>query len=352
MHRYENNPIITPEDVKPSMPGFEVVGVFNAGAIFVDGKTCLLLRIAERPEIKDPDSNFIEVPYYNEEKQQVDILYINKELPEVDLSDPRFVLDGHNFYLTSISHLRRAWSEDGVNFIVESDPALFPSNKYESFGIEDPRITELDGKFYVNYTAVSKYGAGTALAVSKDMKSFERKGFIFAPDDRNVAIFPEKINGRYYALHRPHVEGMGKPSIWLASSDNLLDWGSHECLMLPRQGLWDGVKIGAGAVPIRTASGWLLIYHGADEDDTYSLGLALLDLEDPSKVLARSKDPILVPQEDYERNGFYGDVVFTDGVVVHEDGAVNLYYAASDEKICLMRTNLEELCSVFNLTYS
>ncbi len=338
MRRYCCNPIITPADVIPSREDFEVIGVFNAGAVEIEGRTLLLLRVAERPI-----GEGVVAPVFNSDTGLVELMQFSQD---ADVSDPRIIKDGGQYYITSISHLRRAWSSDGVVFSVEDVPALYPSNKYEEYGIEDPRITYIDEKYYVNYTGVSRYGAGTMLAISDNMLSFGKKGIIFAPDNRDVAIFPEKINGRYYALHRPSPGMLSKPSIWLASSENMLDWGHHECIMMPRSGFWDGEKVGGGAPPIRTAEGWLIIYHGVDSEDSYSLGAALLDHDDPSKVIGRSSKPILLPCEPYEVSGFYGKVTFTDGAILRVDGRLDIYYGAADETICLAQADINEILSI------
>ncbi len=121
--------------------------------------------------------------------------------------------------------------------------------------------------------------------------------------------------------------------MWIARSRDLEYWGKHECLAGPRKGKWDSARIGAGASPIKTEKGWLEIYHGANEDNTYCLGAMLLDLDDPTRVIARSEDPIMVPTTDYEKYGFFGKVVFTNGHLVDGD-TVTVYYGASDEVIC------------------
>jgi predicted GH43/DUF377 family glycosyl hydrolase len=218
---------------------------------------------------------------------------------------------------------------------------------YETFGLEDPRITEIDGTYWINYSAVSPRGISTALASTQDFRTFTRHGVIFSPNNRNVTIFPEKIGGRYAALHRPMASEPGENAIWSAFSDDLIDWGSHRYVAGARAGSWDDMKIGGGAVPFRVRSnsheGWLAIYHGVTlSPQTYSLGALLLDADDPSKVLGRSKDPILKPEAEYERHGFLDGVVFTCGLLVDED-RVRIYYGAADGVTAVADLSVENI---------
>ena len=168
--------------------------------------------------------------------------------------------------------------------------------------------------FYITYVAVSPFGVTTCLASTEDFKSFERYGVIFCPDNKDALLFPERIGGKYYALHRPVSSLFKKNEIWIAESPDLKCWGNHRCLMGPQKGLWDGVKIGASAVPFRINEGWVEIYHGVDEKNRYCLGAVLLDGEKPWEVVARSKKPLFEPETDYECNGFIGIVVFSCGL--------------------------------------
>jgi predicted GH43/DUF377 family glycosyl hydrolase len=166
---------------------------------------------------------------------------------------------------------------------------------------------------------------------------------IFPPHNKDCAIFSEKIGGLYYALHRPSSPVLGGNFIWIAESPDLLHWGNHRCIAHSRKGMWDSIRVGAGAAPVRTAQGWLEIYHGAAANPTlYCLGALLLDLEQPWKVLARSADPIMEPLAEYEKVGFFGNVVFTNGHVVDGD-EVTIYYGASDSVICGARFSIREI---------
>jgi predicted GH43/DUF377 family glycosyl hydrolase len=163
-----------------------------------------------------------------------------------------------------------------------------------------------------------------------DFEDYERLGIIFCPENIDVVLFPEKINGRFYALTRPVPKHIGLPSIWLASSPDLIHWGCHRPLLVPGEGRFDSGKVGASCVPIKTEEGWLEIYHGADEEGKYCLAAALLDSKDPSKLIARSFEPLMEPKADYELAGFYGNVVFSCGAVLDSAGVVTIYYGAAD----------------------
>ncbi|MBA2306027.1 MAG: glycosidase, partial [Acidobacteria bacterium] len=310
--RASANPILTPAMVRPSRPDLEVVGVFNPGVTRHESDVLLLLRVAEAP-LRSSDGE-VAAPLYNPSSGRLEVRRWPASTKGLDVSDPRvLVLDGRT-WLTSISHLRVARSTDGVHFEVEPAPALSPATELESFGIEDPRITLLDGTYWINYTAVSPSGISTALASTRDFRTFDRHGVIFPPPNRDVTIFPERIGGRYAALHRPMPEGLGEPAIWIGWSPDLMAWGDHRVVAHARPGTWDDGKVGGGAVPFRVRAGaedaWLAVYHGVTRAPLeYSLGALLLDARDPVHVVARSREPILRPEAPYEREGFFGGVV-------------------------------------------
>ncbi len=245
-------------------------------------------------------------------------------------------------YLTSISHLRPARSRDGIHFQIADVPTIRAADRYETFGIEDPRITCIDGTFYIAYVGVAPLGVTTCLAATRDFESFERRGVIFHPDNKDVAIFPERIGGRHYALHRPHSSLFLRNDIWLAESPDLMCWGRHRHLLGSREGRWDENRIGASAVPFRIEEGWLEIYHGADRDNRYCMGAVLLDGEQPWQVLARSERPLFEPQTEYERGGFFGNVVFSCGLLF-EDERLKVYYGAADTTICYAEIPLADV---------
>ena len=341
VERFAENPLITPADVVPSRSDYQVVGAFNAGAIIYKDEVLLLLRVAERPKDKADDEEL--APILDPQTGQITPLRVKHGDPDLEILDSRVFNYKHKMYLTSISHLRLARSKDGIHFDIDPTPAVFPETDYETFGLEDPRISPIGNEFYITYKVVSEHGICTALLRTTDFKKFDRLGIIFCPENIDVVLFPAKIDGRYYALTRPVPMHIGPRGIWIASSENLTDWGRHRPLIMPRPGQFDGGKTGGSCVPIKTDAGWLEIYHGSDENDRYSLAATLLDLNDPSKVIARSKEPLMQPEADYEVKGFYGNVVFSCGAVTKEDGTVTIYYGASDELTAAATTTIDNI---------
>lgn len=339
--RFDNNPLVTPEDVRPSREDFVVECVLNPGVFRHDGRTGLLLRVAERPEaqpgwvstaVADPDAD-----------GGMRTLHIRRDDPRLKFDDPRvFDFDGQT-YLSTLSHLRLAWSSDGRTFVVEPGPALVAHRGFEEYGVEDARVSQLgDGTYAITYTAASGAGVAGALRETRDWKTFTPASLILPADNKDIAIFEETIAGRYWCMHRPMCSTWGGLSIWTASSPDRMHWGRHGCLARARAGMWDSGRVGAGAAPIRTDAGWLEIYHGCDGKGRYCLGALLLDLNDPSRVLARSREPIMEPREGYERKGFYSECVFTNGHTVDGD-RLTIYYGASDTVVCGATASIREI---------
>ena len=243
----------------------------------------------------------------------------------------------------------RACSEDGKHFTVDAKPFMVPietgSNRmYENVGIRDPRITPVNGHYYITYVAAGDHGLRLSLARTKHFRTVERLGYVSQVDVKNGVVFPKQISGRYAILKRPDA-GM---SIWVSYSDDLEFWGGESAVMTPRGGFWDSHRIGPAGPPVEIDEGWLLIYYGEKHTSAgplVRLGAAVLDRDDPSKVLARSNIPILSPREKYERIGDVPNVVFSCGALL-EDGIVNLYYGASDSCICLGSAPLKEILRV------
>lgn len=236
-----------------------------------------------------------------------------------------------------VSRIGYAVSADGLDWMRLDKPVLKPANEHEAKGVEDPRVTRIGDTFYMCYTAWSGTLWQIALARSQNLITWERMGFPL-PGERNkdAALFPEKIKGRYCMFHRR------EPAVWIAYSDDLLHWDDHQIVMRPRPGAWDGVRIGANGPPLKTDAGWLFFYHGFAEDRVYKLGIALLDLEDPTVVLKRQDEPILEPEEEWEQHGQVPNVVFSCANLV-VDGTVYVYYGGGDHVIGLATCRLEEL---------
>jgi len=296
LHRFEGNPIITLEDIP-----FRCNTVFNGTVVKKGEEYFLLLRV-----------------------------------------------EGQQGY--SVFALAR--SKDGLHFTVENKPVMKPARKgpfarYEKYGIEDPRITVVDGVYYIMYTAYSKYGTRIALAKTEDFLHYERIALVSEPGNKDGILFPERINGEYVRLDRPIGKGVG--SMWISYSKTLVDWGKSEILMTPRPGMWDSYRIGASVPPIKTEHGWLEIYHGVKmtvAGPIYRIGTVLLDLEQPHKVVARCNKPVLSPREDYERIGDVGNVAFACGAVVEDSGEIKVYYGAADTCICVATAEFENLIDI------
>ena len=329
-------------DVKPSFDGWEVMSVFNAGVIEYGDEILMLMRVAERPISVSEGVVLVPVIDCSGGSSELKILEFSKADQRYDFTDPRIIGSPFGLYLTSISHLRLARSKDGHNFVVEDKPALWPDNSTEAYGLEDPRITRLGDTYYVVYKGVAPNGITQCLASTEDFVNWTRHGIIFPPENMDAMIFPEKVRGKYVALHRPQPKMMGAPNMWVAYSDDLIHWGEHQFLMGCASGTWEGGRIGGGAVPFMTERGWLEIYHAATPDDRYCLGGVLLDAQYPEKVLAKSPEPILQPEAVYETSGFKENVVFTCGAVVRGD-AVTIYYGASDEVMAGAEMSVTEI---------
>ncbi len=251
-----------------------------------------------------------------------------------------------------LSHLCAARSPNGVDgWEIDKKPTLWPDEKNfaeELWGIEDPRITFLEeyGKYAIVYTAFSKGGPGVALALTEDFRSFERYGLIMQPDDKDAALLPRRIDGRFALLHRPMTDSGAH--VWISYSPDLRNWGSHKLILQARKGgWWDANKVGLSPPLIETPEGWLMIYHGVRNTVSggiYRLGLALFSLDKPEKCLRRGDSWIFGPEAPYEYIGDVGKVTFPCGYTVDDDGdTINLYYGAADTCIALATGSINGL---------
>lgn len=297
--RHPANPLLC----KEHWP-YPISSVFNAGAVqLADGDTLLLCRIEDR---------------------------------------------------SGLSHLCAARSANGVDgWRIDPKPTLMANPQQfpeEIWGIEDPRITyvpELE-QYAVAYTSFARGGPGVSLALTKDFRSFERFGVIMTPEDKDAALLPRRIGGRWALIHRP-MTTLGA-HMWLSYSPDLRHWGSHKIILEARRGgWWDANKIGLCSPPIETAKGWLMIYHGVRQTASgsiYRLGLALFDLENPEVCLQRGNSWIFGPEAPYERLGDVNDVVFPCGQTIGADGdTIHLYYGAADSNIALATGSIRRLLS-------
>jgi len=250
-----------------------------------------------------------------------------------------------------ISRFGYAVSNDGFHIDKRLDEPIFePRNEFESCGCEDPRLTKIGERLYMCYSAIgrmprmTRYSGTiqvgiTSIKVSDFLRhqwNWGRRGYPFPRvDNKNACIFPEKINGKFVMYHRI------PPHIWIAYSDDLESWYDLKIVMSPIED-WEYFKLGSGPPPIKTNDGWLYIYHAVDCNLHYRLGLALIDLKNPKKVLKRSRKPLLQPEEDYELYGVVPNVVFSCGAVVIGD-TLFLYYGGADTVICVATAKVPEL---------
>ncbi len=292
--RSRNNPILTVE----TWP-YPTSSVFNPGAALVDGETLLLVRVED---------------------------------------------------LRGFSHLTAARSKDGkTDWRIDPEPTLVSErgHREEQWGVEDPRIVWLEDRqeYAVTYVSFSPGGPLVSLATTKDFHTFTKYGPLVPPEDKDASLFPRCFGGRYALIHRPIIRG--EAHIWLSLSPDLKHWGDHRVLLPTRPGWWDGRRVGLGTQPIETPEGWLIIYHGVratGSGSIYRVGLALLDLDDPCKIIRRSPAWVFGPREPYERVGDVDDVVFPTGAVLDPDtNELRIYYGAADDMVALATANLDEV---------
>jgi predicted GH43/DUF377 family glycosyl hydrolase len=296
-HRSKQNPVLTAQNWP-----YPVNSVFNAGAtILPDGTTLLLCRVEDR---------------------------------------------------RGLSHFCAARSVNGVDdWKIDRQPTLMPDQvnyPEELWGIEDPRITYVEElkKYAIVYTAYTQHGPGVALALTKDFKSFKRYGMIMTPDDKDAALLPLRVGGKWVMIHRP--VSTARAHMWISNSPDLKNWGKQILMMSAREGSWwDANKIGLSTPPIKTQEGWLVIYHGVRISCSgciYRIGLALFDLNKPEVCLKRGDEWIFAPREPYELHGDVNKVVFPCGYTIDADGdTINLYYGAADTSIALATGSVREM---------
>ena len=258
------------------------------------------------------------------------------------------------------SHLRTgrsiiglARSPDGFRFTADPQPFLIPAQDspfaaYEEFGVEDPRVTRLEGEYIITYSAYSRNGVRIALAKTKDFSQVERVSLITEADYRNVVIFPEKFDGLYARLDRPHSE-IAPWSIWISYSPDLCTLGPLRLQPHPQPSQCGSMVVGPGAPPITTNQGVLSIYHGVVrtmDGSVYRLGVALPDIENPAKVIGVGDSWILQPEDPWEITGYVHNVVFTCGAVLESDGTVKIYWGGADTVMCVGEANVSDLVAL------
>lgn len=350
--RLQHRVLVRPDDVLPTQDEFQVIGTFNPGVAPANGEVVLLVRVAERPKGR---AGWVGLPRWCEGRLVTDWV------PETEVQwiDPRVVRlrATGQVRLTFASHLRVARSADGLHVDGWGTARLVPQSPWEEYGIEDPRITRLEDRYWVSYVAVSRFGVATALASTRDFESFQRHGIIFAPENKDVVLLPERVEGRFVAIHRPApATPLGPPGMWLAFSADLTHWGGHQPLVWPL-GQWESARTGAGPPPLRTREGWLLVYHGVAPGQgpgavgRYQAGALILATDNPAQIVRQSRGPILAPQSEEEQRGFVPGVVFPTGLVDRGETLL-VYYGAADTCTAVVEWSRRDLEAALEPTAS
>ena len=357
--------LVTPKDIKPSSSKFEVVGTFNPAATRLpNGDIVLYVRVAEQMKKgTSEDDKYYYAPRCTGEKTfKINFDRFKKEEAKTK-SRKDIIFKDATKRLLYMSHFRRVVL-DKTGFKIKSidkKPSFTGLKSNGEFGVEDPRIAKIGNEYAMTYVSLSgQENVSTSVAVSKDCVNWKRKGTIFSEQNKDVVLFPQKINNHYYAFNRP--EGSFEftpPHIWVASSKDLIEWGENKPLKLSRKGAWDYKRAGAGPPPIKTKKGWLFLYHGVIEKNAdapvvvsgssvvkvtskYEVGAALLDLKNPRKIIAKSSGPILAPIENYEEKGYVNNVIFPTGLIQDGDDLL-VFLGAADSLTEVKRISLKDV---------
>jgi beta-1,2-mannobiose phosphorylase / 1,2-beta-oligomannan phosphorylase len=361
--------LIKPKDISPSSPLFKITGTFNPAAVrATNGDIVLYIRVVEEL-IKKKDENYFYSPrLVGRGKYKIKIDRFEKEMV-ADSSEVDIVFKDETKRLTFISHFRKVILDSSGFKVksIEKNPSFFGICTDGELGVEDPRITKIDNLYHMTYVSLSrKENISTSLAVSKDLKAWKRMGIIFGEQDKDVVLFPEKIKGEYVVFDRPESSfHFSPPHMWIAFSKDLISWGKLDAINLTKKGDWDYERSGAGAPPIKTDKGWLLIYHGVmsntrkevvekivermeisdtlsgvlrKKDSIYCAGVALFDLNNPKKLLAKSEVPILFPMKRHEISTFENKrIIFPTGAVIDKNGEDLLIFSGAGDLVTTVK---------------
>ncbi|MBN1348229.1 glycoside hydrolase family 130 protein [candidate division KSB1 bacterium] len=307
--RHRKNPVLKASDVP-----YPAALIFNAGVAKYEGKYVMVFRN----------------DYGSIEEQRI---------------------DGTNLGL--------AFSDDGVKWQVEPNPC-WELKTDEITRIYDPRLTVIEGRCYLCFAVDTYHGVCGGVAVTEDFQKFEILS-ISAPENRNMVLFPEKINGMYLRLERPFpVYGRVQDEwfdIWISDSPDLKYWGHSQLLLAVEHVPFANAKIGPAAPPVKTKHGWLTVFHSVDKDYSrgkngwedkwqkrYCAGIMLLDQDNPYKIKGICPEPLIAPEAPYEiSGGFRNNAVFPCGMVLEDDGEVKIYYGAADITTCLVTADVDDL---------
>ncbi len=307
--RYSENPILTAKDVP-----YKSALVFNAGVTKYQGRYVMVFRN----------------DYGSVEERR---------------------LDGTNLGL--------AFSDNGINWEVESKPFLEISDS-EIICVNDPRLTVIDGCCFITIAVITTHGVRGGIAVTEDFEDIELLS-VSVPDNRNFTLFTKKIGGKYLRLERPFSyysrAGEEQFDIWISKSPDLKYWGNFKLLLRAEEVQFCNSKIGPGTPPLETDRGWLTLFHAVDIDTRrgkngwedrwqkrYTVGMMLLDPEDPSKITGICREPVMIPETEYEiSGGFRNNVIFPCAMLLEDSGEVKIYYGAADTVECLATADVNEM---------
>ena len=326
--KYSGNPVLSPKDIP-----YEAAQIYNAGVTKFNGKYVMVFR---------DDYGRTEADF----RKQREIA--------AQTGEP------YRWPPNTLITLGLAFSDDGINWEVQPEPC-FEFQTEEIYHVYDPRLSVIDGRCYMCFAANTKHGVIGGIAVTDDFSDFEIL-HMTAPDNRNMVLFPEKINGKFMRLERPFPvysrEGDEDFDIWCAKSPDCCYWGEHKLLLGKESVAFANSKIGPAAPPVKTPEGWLTTFHGVrnvqeelyswhpDWHKVYYGGLMLLDLEDPTKIIGMCKKPILVPEHKYEIEGMRGSVMFPGGMILEDSGEVKIYYGAADTVECMAFADIGDLLNL------
>jgi len=361
--------LIKPSDIEPTSEDLKVIGTFNPAAIRdKNGDIILYLRVNEKLIHNKKGNYFLAPRLVGKKKHTMKKDKFGKSLIE-DSSDLDILFKDGSKRLCFISHLRRVVL-DSTGFNVKSidkNPTFFGTYDNGELGVEDPRIVKIENLYYMTYVSLSRNeNISTSLAISKDLKNWKRKGIIFGEQDKDCVLFPEKIKNQYLCFDRPESNfRFSLPHIWIAYSKDLISWGKLKSLNLSKRGEWDSGRVGAGPPPIKTKKGWLFLYHGVIEpkkratteyiidrmqirdlivgkinldEPLYCVGAALLDLENPEKVIAKSEIPILFPMKKSEVGGYEAKrVIFPTGMVLDKNQKDVLIFSGAGDGVTTVK---------------
>jgi predicted GH43/DUF377 family glycosyl hydrolase len=353
--------ILVPESIKSSSKKLEVMGVFNPAAFRMpNGNIMLYIRVSEKL-IKSEDKESCYSPRMVGEKNfRIKVDKFKKKDIEHS-SEVEMIFKNGTKRLKYISYfLRVLLDKTGLKVkSIDKKPSFYGLHWDGELGVEDARITKLGDLYVMTYVTLSiNESVSTSYAISNDGINWYRRGIIFRQQNKDAVLFPERIKGDYVAFNRP--EGsfeFSPPHLWISYSHDLESWERDKSILLSKPGQWDSGRVGAGPPPIKTEKGWLLIYHGVIEHKlkqegeeeskkvAYSVGAALFDLENPSRIIAKARNPIIVPHKKYEREKFQGkEIIFPTGLVIDFNNKdILLFLGVADRIITVKKISIDDI---------